>query len=251
MLTQEEINILNDAQEANPHWMNALIKCASIMAERRKKYSGNNHPYYNFVDVARRTDTSVIDVFNHHIAVKESRQSTTKEDFSDERYVDTIIDTVNFYLLKAGWLLDNLSEDDVLPPISEEEWEELWPIICLDFDGVVNKYDGWRGHYELFPARPRVEEFLRKLKELGYNIVLCTARTTDNIITVVDWLKEHNLYDYFSKITNVKPPAVTYVDDRAITFKGDFDETLNEVIEFQPFWREDSSEKDEIQTEQT
>ena len=48
----------------------------------------------------------------------------------------------------------------------------------------------------------------------GYEIIICTAR--DDIKPVEDWLKEWDFPDI--EVTNVKPKARWYVDDRAIRF---------------------------------
>ena len=41
---------------------------------------------------------------------------------------------------------------------------------------------------------------------------------------------------YFLEITNTKCPAILYIEDRALTFNGNFNETLLQVYNFKTFW---------------
>jgi hypothetical protein len=52
-------------------------------------------------------------------------------------------------------------------------------------------------------------------------------------------LKEYRLGEFVDEVTDRKPPAHAYVDDRAVCFRGDFGETLQDVICFRPFWEKD------------
>ena len=40
----------------------------------------------------------------------------------------------------------------------------------------------------------------------------------------------------FSTLFNIKPPAIVYVDDRAVCFTGNFDKTLDEILHFRTHW---------------
>lgn len=114
MLTEQEKTVLEEAKVANPHWFNAMLRAGEIMTERRQKYAGKNHPYYNFVDMAYRLGESIANVFKFYLNIKTSRLSTTDQDFSDERVLDTWIDVANYALIAAGWSLDDLKEEDVI-----------------------------------------------------------------------------------------------------------------------------------------
>ncbi|MBR1424541.1 hypothetical protein IJ579_03150 [bacterium] len=100
--------------------------------------------------------------------------------------------------------------------------------ICVDFDGVLNKYTGWKGEDELFDIREGCEEFLQKLYE-SYNITILTTRNPEK---VQDWLKKYNVEKYIKQVTNKKVPAVLYVDDRGLQFNGNFNDTLNQIENF-------------------
>lgn len=108
--------------------------------------------------------------------------------------------------------------------------KEKKPILCIDFDGVLNTYDGWRGEDDLFSPRENAKEFLEYLRE-RYFIVIFTVRPADK---VRDWMKFHGLY--FDDITNEKIGAVAYIDDRALKFNGNFHDTINELQCFKTHW---------------
>lgn len=105
--------------------------------------------------------------------------------------------------------------------------------VCVDFDGVLNTYTGWKGDDELFEPRPLASEFLRSLKSLGYLVVIHSTRPPSKLM---DWFKKHGMEDLIGGISNTKPPAICYVDDRAVLFTGDFGDALRRVENFKAFW---------------
>lgn len=106
--------------------------------------------------------------------------------------------------------------------------------IAIDLDGVLNTYCGNYNENEIAPPKEGVHEFLAKLAE-NYKIEIFTVRNTK---LTAKWLIDNDLDRYVSNITNVKNPfASAFIDDRAIRFNGDYDETLNEITGFKPYWR--------------
>lgn len=109
---------------------------------------------------------------------------------------------------------------------------KMKPIICIDFDGVLNNYD----HYDendLSTPRAGAREFLETLSQ-NHKVVILTAR---NFAKVLNWLQEHGLSKYVYDVTNIKVPAVAYIDDRAIPFDGDYEGTLAKLEYFEPYWK--------------
>ena len=104
--------------------------------------------------------------------------------------------------------------------------------ICLDYNGVLDMYEGYAGGKE-YPPRPGIVEFLSTLRNMGYTIVIFTAVEP---VKVYYWLEKYNLMQFISKVTNTKVPAVLYVDDRAITFDGNFDHAIEAISKFHPHW---------------
>ena len=80
---------------------------------------------------------------------------------------------------------------------------------------------------------PGAGEFLRSLTEHGFRVVVFTTRWEADARA---WLEEHGLLRWVSEITDRKPAAHVFVDDRAVCFRGNFAETLQQVIGFRAHW---------------
>lgn len=104
--------------------------------------------------------------------------------------------------------------------------------ICVDYNGVLDTYAGYNNGM-VYPPRTGALEFLRSLQEVGYKVVILTSA---NVEKIRNWLAEYEMLDYVDEITNVKVPAIVYVDDRAIQFRGDFQDTLAQISSFRTYW---------------
>lgn len=109
--------------------------------------------------------------------------------------------------------------------------------VVFDFDGVVHSYiSGWKG-VENIPDPPvdGIKDVLANLHGMGYKIVIVSTRsaTDSGKIAIVNWLKKHNMYEFIDEISKEKPPAICYVDDRAICFDGRTDDLLLKIVSFQ------------------
>jgi hypothetical protein len=111
--------------------------------------------------------------------------------------------------------------------------EQEKPTVCVDLDGVLNAFDGWKGAEFFHPPRPGAREFLQALVEQSYRVVVFTVRWGPH---VEEWLERNGLRQYVAEVTNQKPPAHVYVDDRAICFQGDFAHTLEQIGRFKAHW---------------
>lgn len=107
------------------------------------------------------------------------------------------------------------------------------PVVCVDLDGVLNVYDGWRAPEFFHPPRPGAREFLRDLNEAGFEVIIFTVRYAP---WVEKWLQECGLSDLVRGVTDRKPPAHVYLDDRAVCFRGDFRQALGQILSFRPHW---------------
>jgi hypothetical protein len=107
------------------------------------------------------------------------------------------------------------------------------PIVCVDLDGVLNTFDGWRGAEYFHDPSPGAAGFLERLNSLGYRVVVFTTRWPPH---VEEWLAKHALSRYVASVTNQKPPAHVFVDDRAICFRGDFGAALEQIVRFRAHW---------------
>ncbi len=114
------------------------------------------------------------------------------------------------------------------------------PVVCVDLDGVLNVFDGWKGADYFHQPRPGAGQFLKELKESGYEVVVFTVRWAPH---VQDWLTRYGLRQFVSEVTNQKPPAHVYIDDRAICFTGDFLSTLEQIRRFRAHWETDCEDE--------
>jgi hypothetical protein len=107
------------------------------------------------------------------------------------------------------------------------------PIACVDLNGVLDTFTGWRGAEHFDPPRPGGRAFLEALRSRGFQIVVFTTRYPDG---VWEWLREHGIDDLVADVTDRKPPAHVFVDDRAVCFRGDFAATLRDIDAFAAHW---------------
>lgn len=105
--------------------------------------------------------------------------------------------------------------------------------VCVDLNGVLDTYRGWQGYVSWHPPRQGAAEFLQSLDREGFRVVVLTVRNTAEAWR---WLEEYGLDRHVAEVTNRKPPAVAYVDDRAVCFQGDFNETFESLLDFEPHW---------------
>lgn len=101
--------------------------------------------------------------------------------------------------------------------------------ICVDFDGVLNEYNGYE-EGNLGEPLSASKEFIRQLRK-KYKVVILTSRPKEQVI---DWLNNNGFPSM--EVTNRKIPAVAYIDDRAIQFKGSYILTIHEALNFKPYW---------------
>jgi hypothetical protein len=118
-------------------------------------------------------------------------------------------------------------------------------VIAVDFDGVINSYtSGWKGPTETDEPVLSAAESLHTLYQRGYKIIIFSTRanTSEGADTIREYLRNHAENNEFAEaveITDKKPIADVYIDDRAISFTGDWEETLKQIEEFKP-WTEKS-----------
>lgn len=117
------------------------------------------------------------------------------------------------------------------------------PILCLDFDGTIHSYvSGWQGAEAILdPPTSGAIEFIRKAM-IDFTIVIVSSRFNNElrrvpaILAMRQWLTVHGLNVpvlFVSSwpeepdwpldaiiITDVRPPALVTIDDRALTFDG-------------------------------
>jgi len=127
-------------------------------------------------------------------------------------------------------------------------------IICIDLDGTLIGYKrGYMKDGRFGKVLPGVKKYLLKLKEDGWWVIIYTVRNgRDKIeqLLIGSGIYKGMHYDTINKRRNVYPNsyygkigADVYVDDRAITFKGNWKKMYEEIKVFKP-WGEKVKRKE-------
>lgn len=99
------------------------------------------------------------------------------------------------------------------------------PIVAVDLDGVLARYDGWRGIDHIGDPLPGAVEFTRRLAAFAEVLVWTTRCSPEAnppydaeelVGVVMDWLNRHGFCWHRVWAGRGKPIAAAYVDDRAV-----------------------------------
>ena len=111
--------------------------------------------------------------------------------------------------------------------------------VVFDFDGVIHSYtSGWKGTSVIpDPPVPGIKEAISDIRCAGYEVVVVSTRcaTIEGHGAVRAWLIDNEIE--VDAVKTEKPPAVVYIDDRAICFDGNPDNLLNKIIGFEPWYK--------------
>lgn len=105
--------------------------------------------------------------------------------------------------------------------------------ILVDLDGVLNEYNGNFDENIIPKIKDGAIEFIQNLHQ-NFTIKIFTTR---NKILTAKWLIKNNLDKYISDITDVKEPAYLHIDDRCICFDGNYNNTINQIQNFKPWYK--------------
>lgn len=109
--------------------------------------------------------------------------------------------------------------------------------VVFDFDGVIHSYtSGWHGACVADdPVVPGIREAIQSIRDAGYRVVVVSTRcaSPEGLGTVRRYLRDNGIE--VDDVTKEKPPAIVYIDDRAICFRGDTATLLNQIENFRPW----------------
>lgn len=110
--------------------------------------------------------------------------------------------------------------------------------VVFDFDGVIHSYvHPYTTETDIpDPPVPGISELIDDLNK-DFKVVVCSTRcqTSTGKRAVEEWLYKHGIAVY--DVVSDKPPAVCYVDDRAIRFDGKTDGLAEQIRTFKS-WRD-------------
>lgn len=92
--------------------------------------------------------------------------------------------------------------------------------ICIDFDGVIFDYSEIQVAKTEQPITGSMQAIKTMIKE-GYKVVICTARHESHLPAIKEMLQTWGLSETETNIievTNTKPNARMYIDDKAVRF---------------------------------
>lgn len=111
--------------------------------------------------------------------------------------------------------------------------------VVFDFDGVIHNYtSGWQDEMTIpDPPVDGIGKALREIKEAGYEVVIVSTRCKSAFgkVAIKNWLDQYGLSQYIDKVLTEKPPAIVYIDDRAICFDGKPETLLKKIQKFKPW----------------
>lgn len=123
------------------------------------------------------------------------------------------------------------------------------PIICIDFDGVIHSYErGWQNGEIYGTVVPGFFEWVERVRD-HFKLVIYSSRSKDDdgIIAMGTWLhKQRNTWIKTGgnrnptepleiEFAHEKPPAFLTIDDRAIQFRGIWEDTDLDVESLKAF----------------
>lgn len=115
--------------------------------------------------------------------------------------------------------------------------------VVFDFDGVIHSYtSGWKGPEVIQdPPVPGIREAIADIRRSGYEVAVVSTRCANRygLLAIKNYLDQHDIQ--VDAISAEKPPAICYIDDRAICFDG-HPETLLEKIRGFRTWQESGKE---------
>lgn len=111
--------------------------------------------------------------------------------------------------------------------------------VVFDFDGVIHSFTSGFTSVDQIPDPPvpGIKEAIAEIREAGFSVIVVSSRCRDTAgwQAIGRWLKNEGIE--VDGILATKPPAICYIDDRAICFDGDASSLLDKILDFKPWNR--------------
>lgn len=107
--------------------------------------------------------------------------------------------------------------------------------IVFDFDGVVHRYSkGWQDGSIYDVPNEGIKETINRLRLNNYEVVIVSTRcnTEEGRMAILTWLFSYGIV--VDKVCKEKPPAICYIDDRAICYDPKMNNLYETIISFKP-----------------
>jgi hypothetical protein len=113
--------------------------------------------------------------------------------------------------------------------------------VCVDIDGTLVRYEKWQGDHHFGEILPGAVDAMRQLRKDGWFIIIYTTRGNREAIKaflesqkiVFDAINENPFQP--DNARGGKPIADVYIDDRAITFDGNWATAVEKINSFKPW----------------
>lgn len=101
--------------------------------------------------------------------------------------------------------------------------------VSIDFDGVMHQFDGWTGYTPEGDPVPGALDYVTSLLDRGAEVVISTCRAdcAHGRIETRRWLDRNGFPPL--RVTIEKPAAFAYIDDRAVSFRSDWNTVALQV----------------------
>ncbi len=114
-------------------------------------------------------------------------------------------------------------------PLKQTATKKRKPRVCLDLDGVLARYEGWKGNEHIGVPLPGALDFATALAQFA-DIVIFTSRCSQDEssdsnrvadpakmrIRIIDWLERYKIPYVDVYVGKGKPRAAAFIDDRAV-----------------------------------
>jgi len=228
------------------HWIKYIPGKYDIVLETVAQYLNEEEVREYLSNVCSKAKYAIILITAHKNEIKDSCRKTDRP----HSWWQKIMKKLGWETRNNGWVYYKIQKEEPMSKknnrfaislrnqiltgvVTASDKEDFKPVICVDFDGVIHNYSGWKGEDVFEEPIEGSQQAIRDLQALGYRVILFTCRKDSPPIR--KWLKENgftfdgiNTTKFNPQGTNdMKPSAEWYIDDHAVKFSGSWMDTIN------------------------